>query len=42
MNFKTRETSFCLKDKNQFRDEEITTALKAQGFPGAQVKAKPA
>ena len=41
MNFKTRELRFCLKDKSQFNEEALTNALKAEGFPGVQVKTAP-
>jgi hypothetical protein len=38
MNFKARELRFCLKDKSQFNEEALKKALKAEGFPGVQVK----
>jgi hypothetical protein len=38
MNFKARELRFCLKDKGRFNGEALKQALKAEGFPGAQVK----
>jgi hypothetical protein len=41
MNFKARELSFCLKDKSQFNAEALKKALKAEGFPGVQVKTAP-
>jgi hypothetical protein len=41
MTFKTRELKFGIKDKKLFNEEEIKAALKAQGFPGAEVKAGP-
>jgi hypothetical protein len=41
MNFKTRELRFDLKDKGQFDDEALKKALKAKGFPGAEVKTGP-
>ena len=41
MNFKARELRFCLKDKDQFDDEALKKALKAEGFPGVEVKAGP-
>jgi hypothetical protein len=37
MNFKARELMFCLKDKNQFDEETLKKALKAEGFPDVQV-----
>ncbi|HTU22173.1 MAG TPA: hypothetical protein VMG10_29305 [Gemmataceae bacterium] len=41
MNFKARELRFCLKDKNQFNEEALKKALKAEGFPNVQVKSGP-
>ena len=41
MNFKARELRFCLKDKSQFNGESLTKALKAEGFPHAQIKTGP-
>ena len=41
MNFQARELRFCLKDKGQFNDEALKKALKAKGFPGAEVKTGP-
>jgi hypothetical protein len=40
MSFKTRELRFCLKDKSQFSEEAFKKALKAEGFPGVQVKTR--
>ena len=40
MNFKARELRFCLKDSGQFNDEALKKALKAEGFPGVQVKTR--
>jgi hypothetical protein len=41
MNFTARELMFCLKDKNQFDEEALKKALKAEGFPDVQVKHGP-
>ena len=41
MNFQARELRFCLTNKSQFNDEALKKALKAEGFPGAQVKTGP-
>jgi len=41
MNFKARELRFCLKDKSQFNGVTLKKALKAEGFPDAQVKSGP-
>ena len=41
MNFQARELRFCLKDKSQFNEEALKKALKAKGFPGAEVKTGP-
>jgi hypothetical protein len=41
MNFKARELRFCLKDKGPFDEEALKRALKAEGFPNAQVKSGP-
>jgi len=41
MNFKARELVFCLKDRSQFNEEALMKALKAEGFPGVQIKTGP-
>ena len=41
MNFKTRELTFGLKDKVEFREEEVKEALKAEGFPDSERLAGP-
>jgi hypothetical protein len=41
MTFKARELRFCLNDRSQFDEEALKKALKAEGFPGVQVKTGP-
>ena len=41
MNFDTRELRFSVKDKSQFNEEDLKSALKAQRFPDVEVKNKP-
>ena len=41
MDFKARELTFGLKDKDKFREDEVKEALKAEGFPGAERLAGP-
>jgi hypothetical protein len=41
MNFQARELRFCLKDKGGLSEEALQKALKAEGFPGVQIKSKP-
>jgi hypothetical protein len=40
MNFKARELRFCLKDKGEYNEEALKKALKAEGFPDAEVKTR--
>jgi hypothetical protein len=41
MDFKTRELRFRVKDKSLFNEAEVKKALKAQRFPGVEVKSGP-
>jgi len=41
MDFKTRELRFGFKDKGQFNEADVKTALKAQGFVDAEVISRP-
>jgi hypothetical protein len=41
MDFKTRELRFGVNDKSKFSSQEVISALKAEGFPDAEVTAGP-
>jgi hypothetical protein len=41
MDFKTRELRFGLNDKSKFSAQEVMSALKAEGFPDAEVTSAP-
>jgi hypothetical protein len=41
MDFKTRELRFALKDRSQFNEAEVKSALLAQAFPGVELKSGP-
>jgi hypothetical protein len=41
MDFKTRVLRFGLNDRSKFNAQEVTSALKAEGFADAQVMSAP-
>lgn len=41
MDFPSRELRFGLTDRDQYDEQAVKDALKAQGFPGAELRSGP-